>query len=119
MKRDTGAPVGAIRISDEVEGYDLEGRDQRIGRVERVGLDGRWLLVSIGRLFRRRYLVPSSSVRLVDSESEALLVDVSKSEVDRSPLYDPERGFDAELEETLRAYYGGLAARGLRRGPSV
>lgn len=119
MQRDPAVPAGAIRITEEVEGYDLEGRDGRIGRVDRVGLDGRWLLVAVGRLFRRRYLVPSSSVRLVDPESEALLVDVSRSEVERSPRYEPERGFDAELEELVRAYYGGLAGRGRLRGPAV
>jgi hypothetical protein len=102
--------AGGIRLTDEVVGYDVEGRDEQLGRVERVSYDGTWALVTTGRLRGKTYAVPAAEIRLVDAESEAILMDVSKDELCESPRYDAHRGFDDGYEEALRSYYGSLRA---------
>lgn len=108
MEREPSPEAETVRLTDDLVGYEVEGRDEHIGRVERVSHDGQWTVVSTGRLFGHRYVVPLESVRLVDSESEAILVDLSKDEVQRSPEYDDHAGLDDDGEAALRTYYGGL-----------
>jgi hypothetical protein len=109
LERETNT-VGGMRLTEDVVGFDVEGRDERLGRVERVSYDGTWAIISTGRLRGKTYAIPSRAVRLVDAESEAILVDVSKDELADSPRYDGHRGFDDGYEESLRAYYGSLRA---------
>jgi hypothetical protein len=109
LHRETNT-VGGTRLSPDVVGYDVEGRNERLGRIERVSHDGTWALVSTGRLRGKTFALPAREVRLVDPESEAILVDVSKEELHESPRYDSHQGFDDGYEESLRSYYGSLRA---------
>jgi hypothetical protein len=109
LHRETNT-VGGTRLSGDVVGYDVEGRTERLGRIERVSYDGTWAIVSTGRLRGRTYALPARQVRLVDTESEAILVDLSKEELHSSPRYESHHGFDDGYQEALRSYYGSLRA---------
>ena len=109
LHRETNT-VGGTRLSSDVVGYDVEGRSERLGRIERVSYDGTWAVVSTGWLRGKTYVLPARQVRLVDPESEAILVDLSKEELHESPRYDSNHGFDDGYEEALRSYYGSLRA---------
>jgi hypothetical protein len=54
--------------------------------------------------------VPAERVRLVDRESEAILVDITREELETTPEYAVRRAFDDEAERSLRAFYGSLRA---------
>jgi len=109
LDRETSS-IGGMRVTDDVIGYDVEGRGERLGRVDRVSYDGTWAVVSTGRLRGKTYAVPAREIRLVDPESEAILVDISRQELEESPRYDAHDGFDDGYEEALRSYYGSLRA---------
>jgi len=109
LNRETNR-VGGMRLSDDVVGYDVEGRGGRLGRIDRVSYDGTWAIVSTGRLRGKTYAVPAREIRLVDPDSEAILVDISHEELERSPRYDAHHGLDDGYEEALRSYYGSLRA---------
>jgi hypothetical protein len=102
--------AGSTRLTEDLVGYDVEGRDGRLGRLERVSYDGSWALVGTGRIRGKTYAVPGAEIRLVDAESEAVLIDVSKAELEGSPRYDSRQGFDDGFEDSLRSYYGSLRA---------
>ena len=100
LNRETNT-VGGTRLSPDVVGYEVEGRSERLGRIERVSHDGTWAIVSTGRLRGKTFALPAREVRLVD---------LSKEELCESPRYDSHQGFDDGYEESLRSYYGSLRA---------
>jgi hypothetical protein len=102
--------VGGPRLGADVVGYEVEGRDGHLGRIEQVRQDGAWALVATGRLRGRRYAVPAGLVRLVDVESEAILVDVGREELETSAEFEVARGFDETRERSLRSFYAALRA---------
>jgi hypothetical protein len=59
----------------------------------------------------RYHAVPASLVRLVDAESEAILVDIGREELVSSPEFEARRGFDDDTaERSLRSYFAALRA---------
>lgn len=99
-----------VMLADELVGYDVQGSDGRIGKLDRVTYTKTCVVVSTSRLFGKRYVIPASSVERVDPDSQAIFVDLSKEEVENSPEYDDHLGFDDDCKAKTDAYYAQLLA---------
>ena len=97
-------------LSDEIVGYAVQGTDGKIGSVDRVSFEGTCVFVSTGRLFGKKFAIPIGTVERVDDEGRTLFVDLSKDEVENSPQYDDQLGFDEACEERTGTYYRDLLA---------
>ncbi len=98
-------------LADEMVGYAVEGRDGTIGKVDRVNYGRTCVVVSTSRLFGKKYVIPIGAVERIDDASEAIFVDLSKEEVEGSPEYDDDAGFDDQCEATTGSYYADVLAR--------
>ena len=103
--------TGVTALGDERVGYDVEGRDGKIGMVDRVAYERTCLFVSTSRLFGKKYVIPAYAVERIDTESETVFVDLSKEEVEASPEYDDDLGFDEDCEARTGTYYAEVLAR--------
>jgi hypothetical protein len=103
-------PREGVMLGDELVGYDVDGRDGKIGKVDHVAYERTCLIVSTSRLFARQYVIPANSVERVEKDSERLAVDLTKEEVENSPAYDDDVGFDDDCEAAAGAYYAEVLA---------
>ncbi len=110
MQADLWTSGEGVVLGDELAGYDVEGSDGRIGKVDRVTYTKTSVLVSTSRLFGKRYVIPASSVERIDPDSQAIFVDLSKEEVENSPEYDDRLGFDDDCKAKTETYYAQLLA---------
>ena len=101
---------GVSRLSDEMVGWKVEGRDETIGKVDHVNYEGTCVIVSTGRILGKKYVVPAWTIHTVDADNETLTADVTKDEVEGSPEYDDTAGFDEACEAKVGAYYEDLAS---------
>ncbi len=100
-----------IKLGDEFVGYKVEGPDGEIGKVDHVTYAKTCVVVSTGRLLGKRYVIPAHSIERVDPEAETIFVDFSKDEIEASPEYDDQLGFDEDCEARTGAYYTDVLAR--------
>jgi hypothetical protein len=105
------AREGVDKLTDEMVGFGVEGRDGTIGKVDHVSFAGTCAIVSTSRLFGRKYVIPAGSVEQVDTENQKIVVDLTTEEVENSPKYDDKLGFDDDCEATSGEYYGGLRGK--------
>jgi hypothetical protein len=103
------ARAAGTRFADEMVGYEVRA-ETPVGRVERITYDGEWAVVTAGRLVRHRYAIPAWSIRLVDTRNRAILLGLSKEEIEQSPAYDDKAGLEDDYEAALEEYYGELLA---------
>ncbi len=98
-----------VALGDELVGYDVEGRDGEIGKVDHVAYEKTFVIVSTSRLFGKKYVMPASFVERVDMDSETIFVDLSKEEVENSPAHDDDVA-DDDWEAATGAYYAEVLA---------
>ena len=98
-------------VSEDMAGYQVEGNDGAIGKVERVSYGGNCLFVSTSRFFGKTYVIPAGAVERIETDETTIFVNVSKEEVEESPEYDSRLGFDEDCENRTGTYYTELAAR--------
>jgi hypothetical protein len=100
-----------VALGDELVGWDVEGRDGKIGKVDHVTYERTCVVVSTSRLFGKQFVVPANSLERVDTEGRTIFVDLSKEEVENSPEYDDHLGFDEDCEAKTGAYYADVVAK--------
>jgi hypothetical protein len=111
MEPDLWTSRQGITLDDELGGYDVQGRDGKIGKVDHVTYERACVVVSTSRLFAKQYVIPASSVERVDPDGQAIFVDLSKEEVENSPEYDDHLGFDEDCEAKTGAYYADVLTK--------
>ena len=99
-----------VILGDDLVGYDVEGLDAKIGKVDHVAFDKTCLIVSTSRLFGKQFVIPATAVERVERDRETLFVDLAKEEVENSPAYDDDVGFDDDCEAATGAYYAQVRA---------
>ncbi len=78
-----------------IKGFDVQGADGRIGRVDNVFIDdARWIARALvvatrGWLTGKLVQIPLRAVTAVDWEACSLTVDVTRDQVDSAPAWDP------------------------------
>lgn len=105
------AREGVARPADNMVGYDVETRDGKIGKVDRVSYAGTCVYVSAGGIRKRRYVIPAGAVERIDDDRRSVVVAVTTDDVEKSPRYDQQRGLDEESESKTAAYYSALLLR--------
>lgn len=110
MEQELWKPREGVMLGDELVGYEVQGLDAKIGKVDHVAYDKTYLIVSTSRLFGKQYIVPAAAAERVETDGETLFVDLAKEEVENSPAYDDDVGFDDDCEAATGAYYAQVLA---------
>ncbi len=104
------ARPGVAPINDDLVGFDVQGRDGAIGRVDHVNYSGSCVVVAIGRFRGKKHVVPAWAIEAIDAEGKTVRVDLDREAVEGSPEYDDILGLDDDCETRVGAYYEDLAA---------
>ncbi len=94
------------------KGFSVEATDGRIGRVSDFLFDEttwklRWLVVDTGNwLTDRKLLLHPSAIDKVDAPVRALLVKLTRDQVEQSPVIGTDEPVSRQMEHRLNAYYG-------------
>jgi hypothetical protein len=89
-------------------GYKVVANDGEIGHVDSfaVAPDEAHLVVDTGGwLFGRMSLIPAAAVRVVNHESKAVQIDLTKQQIKDAPEYDPSVGYGGYRDQAAE-YYG-------------
>ena len=104
--------VEGVRLGDNLEGFTIEGRDGKVGKVDHVNYAGTCLTAALGGLLKKeRHVIPAGAVKEIDFDTETVYVTVTRDEVGASPNYDPHSGVDENCEAKVEEYYTQLLAR--------
>jgi uncharacterized protein YrrD len=101
-----------LRSVREVEGYTISATDGEFGHVEDFLVDElswaiRYLLVDTRRFWPgKRVLVSPEWIMRVSWGNRAVVVDVTRDQVEHAPEYDPRRVPDRGFEERVHAAHG-------------
>lgn len=120
-----GAPFDAWNFREDVavelageklSGDKVEAVDGSLGKVadasSRPG--DSYLIVTTGRLFGRRVMVPAGSVNHIDHTDHKIYLDRSRDEVKAAPEIPPDRYEDPASRDQVASYYRGSHGQ---RGP--
>jgi hypothetical protein len=102
---------GIVPLSDEMKGFEVEGRDGSLGKVDHVSYTGSCVIVKAGRILGKKHVIPASTVERIDLDEKTIVVDVTQDEIESSPEYDDTVGFDDDCEKRVGAYYTDLPRR--------
>jgi hypothetical protein len=89
-------------------GYKVVANDGEIGHVDSFAIapDEAHLVVDTGRwLFGRMSVIPAAAVRVVNHDSQAIQVDLTKQQIKDAPEYDKSAGYGAYRDRATE-YYG-------------
>jgi hypothetical protein len=101
-----------LRSVREIKGYTLEASGESVGRVDDFIMDDdtwaiRYLLGDTGTwLSGKKFLLSPGWVKDVDWGGMRLGLDVSKSDIENSPEFDPALPVNRQYEERLYDFYG-------------
>jgi stress response protein YsnF len=102
-----------LRSYQEIKGYDIEASDGNIGHVEDFILEDKtWALRYVVVDTRnwlpggKKVLFSLNWVKKVSWEKSTFFLDISKTQVENSPEFDPEKPVNIEYETRLYDYYG-------------
>ncbi len=100
----------------DLTGFDVEGRDGPLGRVDRASNDVRvdYVVVEAGNwLSRRRVLVPAGMVERVDPSARRVILTLTRDQLREAPVFDPDDRRRMGFEDAMHGYYHGLYDTGL------
>lgn len=94
------------------KGFTVEATDGKIGHVSDFLFDEttwqlRWLVIDTGSwLSDRKLLLHPSAIDKADAEAHALLVNLTREQVEKSPGIGTDEPFSRHMEYRLNSYYG-------------
>jgi hypothetical protein len=101
-----------LHAAADVVGYRIQARDGELGHVDGFLIDDqawtiRWLVVDTGTwLTGRKVLVAPEWVDEVAWMNRAVRVALSREQIERAPVYDPQHPVRREYEQSLFEHYG-------------
>jgi sporulation protein YlmC with PRC-barrel domain len=101
-----------LRNVSLIHGYAIAASDGQIGSVSDFLFDDaswsiRWLVVRTGSwLSGRKVLLPPGALGQIYSEGEEFTVQLTKSQIEKSPDVDTERPVSRQFEASIYDYYG-------------
>jgi glyoxylate carboligase len=104
-------------LDDHLAGYHVEGRDGRIGKVDRVTYDRTCLIVHTGRVVGGNHVVPALAVQSINGGTKQVIVDLTADEVRAAPKFDDHAGYDEDCQSRAEAYYGPVLQNRLSQEP--
>jgi hypothetical protein len=90
-------------------GYSVEATDGGIGKVDEATneIGGSYLVVDTGPwIFGKKVMLPAGVIDRVDTESETILVNLTKDQIKSAPEFDEDRYTDEAYRSELGGYYG-------------
>lgn len=99
------------RSIKELLGYSVKARDGEKGKVKNILFDEeswtiRYLEVDLGSLFHeKRVLISTQHFKTPDAENQHFPIDLSTSEIERSPDLESDLPVSLEYEKRLREHY--------------
>ena len=104
--------VEGVAVDESLAGFRVVGRDDTIGKVDRVNYTGTCLSVATGGLLKKtRHLIPAAAIESIDLDSEIIDVALTTDQVAGAPEYDEVEGIDENCEARIEQYYADLLAR--------
>lgn len=111
-----GAPFDAWNFRDDVAvelggetlaGDKVEAVDGSLGKVTDASYQpgDSYLIVTTGRLFGRRVMIPAGSVNHIDHADKKIYIDRGRDEVKAAPEIPPERYRDPAFRDQVASYY--------------
>jgi hypothetical protein len=100
-----------LRTADELRGFRLHNRDEEVGKLEDLYFDDRfwavrYLVVDAGGwLVQRRALISPRAISEVDGVNETISTDLTRSQIENSPLPDEHAPVDRQFEIAYAQYY--------------
>jgi hypothetical protein len=101
-----------LRSVNDLKGFEIVATDGEIGDIEEFYFDDerwavRYIVVNTGNwLSGRQVMVSPFSVVKVDRETSKLHVDLTKSQVEKSPDIDTHQPVSRRMEAAHSDYYG-------------
>lgn len=101
-----------LRTTDSLKGYAIRATDNDLGEIEELFFDDerwgiRYLVVKTGSWFnRRRVLISPHSITGFDDHTEAVVVSLTREQVENSPDIDTHQPVSRQMEQEHATYYG-------------
>jgi len=102
-----------LRSTREVNGYHIQAVDEDIGHVEDFIVDQdswviRYLVIDTRNWIpaSKKVLIAPGWVDMVDWKRRKVLMDLTRSQIEKSPEYDPTMPVNRSYETTLYDFYG-------------
>jgi hypothetical protein len=101
-----------LRSASEVRGYDIAGTDDSIGQVEDFIADDaswalRYVVVDTSKWwFGKKVLIAPEWVARVSWDSKTMQLDMTRQQIEKSPVWDPKQPINLAYEAQLYDYYG-------------
>jgi len=101
-----------LRSASEVHDYDIAGTDASIGHVEDFIVDDaswalRYVVVDTSKWwFGKKVLIAPEWVTRVSWESKTMHLDMTRRQIENSPVWDPKEPINRVYEAQLYDYYG-------------
>lgn len=101
-----------LRTIDSLKGHTIRAVDDELGKVEEIYFDDeqwgvRYLVVRPGSwLTRQRVLISPNSVTGIDGSTDAVLVNLTREQLENSPDIDTHKPVSRQMEREHATYYG-------------
>jgi hypothetical protein len=101
-----------LRRLSEIKNFALAARDGEIGKVKELYFDDeswvtRYLVADTGGwLTGRQVLVSPKALGMINEERQVVSVDLTKSQVEKSPSIETDKPVTRQYEEAWHQYYG-------------
>lgn len=102
-----------LRSLNEVTGYDIKAKDGNIGHVEDFIMDDeswalRYVIVDTRNWLPggKKVLLPLELASAVSWEESTLDIDLTRTEIENAPEFDPEKPINVEYEVRVYDFYG-------------
>lgn len=105
-------PGSHLRSASEVQSYTISGSDEEVGRVSDFIIEAptwklRYFVVSPHALTAtREVMLPTSNVTHVDWARRRIFADLSRSDIESLPKFDPTDAVNHAFQEAQFDYYG-------------
>jgi uncharacterized protein YrrD len=101
-----------LDTAKSLKGYRLQGKDGSLGKVEEFYFDDkhwavRYLVADTGGwLSGRQVLIAPHALGTVDRQARAILVHLTKKQIEGSPSLDTDKPISKQFQESYYSYYG-------------
>ena len=101
-----------LRRVSEIKSYKLRSFDGELGHISDLLFDEqswavRWVLVDTGSwLLGREVLLPPSQFKRIEEQSEELLIELTREQIENSPGLDAHAPVSRQWEKAIYAHYG-------------
>jgi hypothetical protein len=93
----------------DLTGFTVEAIDGKIGKVDEATNEAgsSFIVVDTGPwIFGKKVMLPAGLIRDIDPDTETVIVNRTKDEIENAPKLDEQRHGDPAYREQLGSYYG-------------